>query len=371
MNSAKRLNWPLKEELTVEATEETKRRLRARIQARWAAEIPFHRRPLFAAWVAAAAVLFLIWGLSPFKPQVSSDDLLSVAGQSFHDLEAAPGGPDQVVSFTDGSSIRVASGGRVSGLGSNAQKMLVLLERGSAHFEITPGGPRQWIVEAGALSVEVLGTQFSVERKGERGKVIVTRGSVLVRSKDLDNGVQRLQAGQSLEVNPQPQNSVSLEPHPDTVAAGDPSDGTAALTLQELDETNAASSGRAPAESTRPSALDLIEGADLARLEGKTSGAIEALEKLIRLYPDDPRAASSRFQLVRLYLLEGHVQEAEKALAKLARGSGPLSEEAYLRWVEIKRSAGATAEARSLAKEYLRRYPEGRHRTQMGSVETP
>jgi TolA-binding protein len=69
-----------------------------------------------------------------------------------------------------------------------------------------------------------------------------------------------------------------------------------------------------------------------------------------------------------LYLTQGRIAEAKKTLAISAKTTGPLSEDAYFRLIELEQQQGADNEARKLAAEYLRRYPEGRHRAFMESL---
>lgn len=370
-----RLKWPLERELTDPDTQAASLRIRARVQERLFDRRALVRRPTVsvAAFVTCACLFFAgYWALSadpPGSAPEASGALLLKDGAGFHSLDATSSEAARGVTFSDGSKIEVAPGGQLRSLGSNDRKMMSLLERGKATFEVVPGGPRQWTVEAGGLSVEVIGTRFSVERTAQRVTVEVERGSVLVRSSHIADGVRRLDAGGALTVQQPPSiNSASdaIEPAP--------ADPPPSVTLDELQpeleanpSTPQAAESFPPRPPNTPSADVLMRRADEARRVGNTGEAIEALQIFLTKHPADPRTPAARFQLSRLYLSAGRFEEARASLALSARSQGPLSEDAYLRWIELERGQGETNTAKELASEYLRRYPQGRHRTLMES----
>ena len=69
----------------------------------------------------------------------------------------AAGGPRVVLS--DGSSIELAPGARFEPIESSASSFIAVLERGTASFDVHPGGPRRWQIECGLATVEVVGTR--------------------------------------------------------------------------------------------------------------------------------------------------------------------------------------------------------------------
>ncbi len=332
--------------------------------------------------LAACAALLLVsrWALEQWNPHgaasahtATNGPLLLQGGSAFEALETTPGEERRRATFADGSWIEVSGGAHVRALGSNRSRMVSLLERGRATFEVVPGGPRQWTVEAGALSVEVLGTRFSVERTRDEVRVEVERGSVLVRSAGIENGVMRLDAGGSLAVRPPapPPLEQGVEPdrvEPDPIELGAPS----AVALDDLDpepnHPDRIGSGRG---GVAPDVEELLQRADAARRAGNRSLAITELEALLTRFPADPRTPAARFQLARLHQEAGHVDSARAALARSAHERGPLAEDAYRRWIELEQSVGASDTARALAIEYLQRYPQGRHRTFMESLSKP
>jgi transmembrane sensor len=233
-----------------------------------------------------------------------------------------------------------------------------LLEEGKAAFQVVPGGSRQWIVEAGALSVEVVGTRFSVERTPTQVRVEVERGTVLDRSAFLEPGVTRLEAGGRVDVAvPQVTNSKEAV-HLDDLEISDSSTlGSAPL----ADDRRRADTSARETKPEPATANQLVEAADSARRRGEAAVATAALETLLNRYPQDLRAGAARFQLARLYLELTRYDDARRTLKIVARGSGPLSEDAYLRLVELEKGQGGAGEAVRLADEYLKRFPKGRH----------
>ncbi len=157
----------------------------------------------------AALLLVLLWrgpvvvvvdAKHPSAPP--AEPLTLASGAPLEPVDAAQGSVELVL--TDASRIRLAPGARVVPLASTESRLDVLLERGSADFSVTPGGPRRWTIAAGPVRVEVVGTEFRVSRAHDRVDVQVSHGIVLVSGPGVPNGVQRLTAGQNLHVASRP-----------------------------------------------------------------------------------------------------------------------------------------------------------------------
>ncbi|MCU1278626.1 MAG: hypothetical protein JWM53_2172 [bacterium] len=150
-----------------------------------------------AAGVALAAGLFFWLRHAHFPAHV--EPLRVVDGQPLRTLEA---GPDpRVVELSDGSRIVLSPGARLVTVDNEAHVFRTTLVRGRAEFEVRPGGPRQWLVHAGAATVEVVGTHFIVTRASGSVSIQVTRGEVLVRGQQVEDGARRLAVGESLRVD--------------------------------------------------------------------------------------------------------------------------------------------------------------------------
>jgi transmembrane sensor len=201
---------------------------------------------------------------------------------------------------------------------------------GEARFEVVPHRPRVFRVIAGEVTVTVLGTVFSVERRGAAAFVAVREGRVRI---DWSDGTAELGPGEE-----------GLFPRTDVAPS-----------------TSAAPVVPAPVRSvTKP--LDpgeILRSADEARLAGDPSRAVALYRKMLSAHPRDPRAPLASFSLGRV-LLDQLGRPREAAAAFGAARSGDLAEDALAREIEAWSRAGETERARALSAEYLRLYPGGR-----------
>jgi transmembrane sensor len=223
----------------------------------------------------------------------------------------------------------------------------VRLERGRARFEVTRRPERSFTVQAGRVTVSVVGTTFGVQIVADRVGVTVEQGAVEV---DWGLGQKQLLAGENgwfppLVVTAQPEAPIpSSRPSNDGSIAPVPTGGL-------------------PHGSLR-SAQQLLAEVDAARSAGQSMRAVELLRQLLRDYPNDPRAPLAAFTLGRVLLNElGLPREAAAAFHQV-RQKAPASqfaEDALAREVEAWQRASEPRRARALAATYLERYPAGRH----------
>jgi transmembrane sensor len=289
--------------------------------------------------------------------------LLTKEARRFERVEAPSDGVPARVELADGSSIEALPGARVDGLASGSSEFLVLVRRGRARFAVTPGGPRRWSIETRDARVEVVGTVLSVEADGSGSSVAVEVGTVVVRSPALADGVQRLEAGQSLRlpalapaaatIPAAPPPAAPATPEPD-VAVTAPASASAGATLR-----------RAGPVLARPRAAELWEEVDAARKDNRPARAAALLGRLLREHPDDSQAALAAFTLGVLQLdqLEQPEQAARSFEQALDLGLGAaLREDCYARWARAAMRMGDRAAARAVLGEYVRHHPRGRHR---------
>lgn len=128
--------------------------------------------------------------------------------------------------------VQLGPGGSGVAVGGDRQGWVVTLESGRADFSVPPRGDRpSFVVQAGEVRVEVVGTRFSVTRHPRPGlpdrvEVTVAHGEVRVTS---GGGAHLLRAGMrwsSAPVEPAPAGEVSREaapPPPSTEASREPS----------------------------------------------------------------------------------------------------------------------------------------------------
>lgn len=342
--------------------------------------------------LAAAAALLLTLNLS----NVLGTNLFSggvAAGTQVHATEpsAVATAGQKVIRFGDGSLAELAStAAEIDVERVSPDAIDVNLHRGKSNFRVTPNKQRVFTVRAGEVMVTVLGTEFDVEKRGERTWVHVTRGKVSV---DWPGGGRLLLAG---DEGLFPPNDLDAPKQLDELPVAEPEPAPAVVmppTVARLQPAPAEESAVETVVDSRPveeqyrdraaqrdfdeayllmkqapkvvgsDASELLLAADVARLSGHPSEAVPYLQRVLREHSSDSRAPSAAFTLGRMYLGQlGSPGEAARAFAQvrnLAPG-GPLAEDAMAREVEAWARVGDKGRARQLAEQYLKRYPNGR-----------
>jgi transmembrane sensor len=326
-------------------------------------------RPWLWATVAATAVLLLLLGFSRLNHGAEPRQLGLRSGA----VPAVLSGDSQpsLTQFDDGSQVELASGTRLEVLRNDARSFVTALRRGTVTFDVKPGGQRHWVIEAGQLSVEVVGTRFRVQRGGGATRVSVERGTVVVRGERVPGGSVRLTAGKSFELPlttepgpeprfgaPQPP-ATSLEPAPTTVSPG-------VVPSPSL----ASSSARAPGSAEPVAEPELeptdevarsLRAADAARHRSDSAAAIQHFEAAFRqAAPGDVRRGLAGLSLARLLLVAEPARAATILRSSLTDMPQALLEDASVRLVEAEGRAGHRDAAARAAADYLRRFPAGR-----------
>jgi transmembrane sensor len=235
-----------------------------------------------------------------------------------------------------------------------------VLRSGGARFLVSHDPERPFVVVAGDVLIEDLGTTFTVRYLSDaKVDVAVEEGRVRVHAR---GGVADLAAGdeQDFAVS-----SLAPEPEPEP-APRRPGNETATPSWRLLaesgryDEAHAALK-RAGPNAVRDETADLLLAADAARLSGHPAAAVPYLERVVHRHGSDPRAGLAWFTLGRVLLEElGRPREAADAFARAREAGGPLAEDALAREVEATARAGDTVRSRELAREYQALYPNGR-----------
>jgi transmembrane sensor len=277
--------------------------------------------------------------------------------------------------FSDGSRVDLTSGSSTVevGLVSPSYTELVL-ESGSARFDVAPNPERRFAVRAGSTRIEVLGTRFTVEREAPRVRVAVEHGRVRVI---WPGGESLLGAGEAGWFPPAGQHAAA-QPNADSRSAAEPTSAAedpsapgpapdrAALRKTFLDFARGGEYQKAykvlreAPQVVNNSAEDLMLAADAARLSGHPERAPEYLRRITVEHRRDPRAPLAAFTLGRILLTQlGQPAEAERAfgLARQLAPNGALAEDALARQVEAAHRSGQAGRAESLATEYSKRYP--------------
>jgi len=295
----------------------------------------------------------------------------------------------------DGSRVELTPGASVEALANDASE-LVLVERGTATFDVRPGGARRWTIECGLATVVVVGTRFTVEQSAQRLRVSVARGAVLVRGERVPERARRLGAGDEIVIEAESPTQRASHRAAIEAPSSPPSDEAqsalalpaaaperAVIVARERSWRTLAASGaweRAYAElgaagivraATRASVDELLALADVARLSGHPSDALAPLERIVDAHPQDANAPLAAFTLGRVASDQLH-QPARAARAfeqALALGlPAALRPDALSRLARAHDAAANGAEASRAAARYLADYPDGPQRAAMQAL---
>lgn len=317
-----------------------------RIQNMWQRidHAPARSSRVWLGLVSAAAVMLLLLGAARWLVPQSSEQLSLVTGSAPTVLVAQALGSSS--RFEDGSQVRLEAGARLEVLRNDGRSFVTALRRGDVTFDVQPGGKRHWVVEAGELSVEVVGTRFRVERQAESTRVSVDHGVVLVRGERVTGGSLRLTAGQSFTL----QSPLAASP-----PSGEPSDAVAAPPPPEA-------TGNAPAVSR--AAVDVVArelaAADEARRRADAPRAIRHFEAAwSSSAAGDARRGLIALSLARLIISGNPARAAQILRSSLSDMPSALEEDARARLVEAESRAGNRPAAQQAADEYRRRFPAG------------
>lgn len=133
--------------------------------------------------------------------------------------------------------------------------------------------------------------------------------------------------------------------------------GEYAAAFQAVDEA-----GGFDAVLVQSSAEELMTLADVARAAGQQGRAIQALRRVIQLYPDDPNAPVAAMMLGNLLQRAGDLVGAGEAYAlnRSLSPQGDFAEDALAREFEVALETADLERARALATQYEREFPQGR-----------
>jgi len=266
---------------------------------------------------------------------------IALAGGASLPVEWHADSAARAVALDDGSHLELAPSTQVRTAKSAPERVELAVDRGSATFDVKPGGPRMWVVDAGPVVVRVLGTRFTVARTGDEVVVSVERGKVQVESRGI---VRVLTAGEKFET-------------------ASPTKPTASASLSApVSASVPAEVAAAPKPIAAAPAVDAMDRADSERRGGQPRAAVATLRALVD--GGDRRAPLAAFTIAKI-----HAEDLGDALSgakwfdrAIALGlPGGLDEEAHARAVEGYSRAGARAEASRARGRYEARFPNGRH----------
>ena len=332
-------------------------------------------------WLAAASLVLVLctaWWLRS-APVAAG---LALEGGAAPTVLNGLARPD-TFAFADGSRVEVAPRTELRVVKNDAHTLVTALARGRTTFDVRPGGPRRWLVDAGPAVVEVVGTRFTVRRDDGSVRVEVERGIVLVRSEALTGGSVRLTAGQSVVVTKRvastpalPASSVgwsapsSVVPLASSSAALPPSSNAPPIALSTLPVLPGAPPSSPEIKAGMRDAPDAVDqalaAADAARRRGDRVEAAQALEAaLTAARPNDKRRGLAALTLARLMLRNDPARAARVLRDAFGAMPADLVEDALARRVEAEGRSGRRDEAARLADEYERRFPAGQRASEV------
>jgi transmembrane sensor len=245
----------------------------------------------------------------------------------------------------------------------------LLLSRGSVDCDVAPKpGRAPFRVHAGDVTVEVVGTRFSVTRHGASVRVDVTRGKVRVKSQTeerlLEAGASWTPGLTAATDRPASEQAASARAaHEGVVAADPPVTEADPIETPADDATEPAPS--APRQSSR------AEFAAAQRLEAKhPTEAARAYRTIAN--GKDVWAALALYSLAEVDAT-GDAAAALRDLDELGRRfpRGANAEDAAWLRVTVLRKLGRDADARKAAAAYLRQYPNGTYVTAAERLTSP
>lgn len=337
-----RPDWtPAREKAVWRALERSGERRRRRIQTVGV---------LSGVAVAAAAVLLWLPRLGAGAPAVLqpawAESMPLQMPQMPAEVRAAP----PPLNFRDGTQVRLHDArAEVVIASAEPEEARVLLRRGGARFDVVPNPSRRFVIDAGLVTVEVLGTEFDVVRSEDRVQVDVVRGKVAVSWPGNRRVLTRGEAG----VFP-PQVAEAPAVVDDDRPAAPERDGA---------------QPQVRAKRTREDVEAMLSAADEARTSGRPERALSILRGVLRQHPRDSRAPLAAFTMGRIELDRRHYKAAARLFARVrSMGKNSLAEHALAREIEAWDAAGDESKARARAEEYLRKHPKGPRTTQAQRV---
>ena len=282
---------------------------------------------------------------------------------------------ERTLELDDGSRLVLEPGSRLAPLENTGRSIALLLKTGRVHFDVQPGGPRRWSIEGGLATVEVIGTSFVVSRSPSQVTIEVERGTVLVRGERVVNRAQRLQAGDRLDIAQEvvPAASSPVRAAPPTEPGSERNHKNRHEPVwrdlaRRGDYEQAYQNLGAGGIATQVQAADidqLLALADVARLSGHPSEAVEPLRRVVREFGSEERGPLAAFTLGRVHLdsLDDPRAAARDFRDAISLGlSSALLEDAYLRLIESSARAGDRGGTEQSCQAHRQRFPDSSRR---------
>ncbi len=283
-----------------------------------------------AVSLAAAAGIFLVLGADRAPTPVPAQTAKHDASRA-EELSPAP---KSELRFSHGTRAFIEPGARVETLEQSGSLITLRQDSGLVSYEVNPEAKQTFRVHAKDVQIEVVGTVFSVAVSDSEVTVEVVQGAVRVKNQERN---LLLRHGESV-----------------SLSAGA---GEAVAPVDKPEEPSLPAS-----PPPKPSLESLLSDADDARRSSDLARAEAVLRRAVAEYPTDPRSTVALFSLGRVERARGKPAAAAATFANVReRAGGSMAEDALAEEAISWRQAGQLERARSAAKLYLERYPEGIH----------
>lgn len=252
------------------------------------------------------------------------------------------------VGLSDGSWLTLGETARLLPVNNDGEVVELVQRSGRVRYSVEGQG-RHWRIDAGRASVEIVGTEFVVERSEARIRVEVDEGVVLVRSEQLEDGVARLTAGDVVELRsprvtlPEPDSTDEVEEETPSELPAEP------VALEEAGEP-VPSAAREPRRSA-----ELMNAADTARREGRRFDAERLLEEAIALGDGDSDLAALTLARSLEHTAPARASQLFERALELGLAE-PLRRGALRGFAETTEAAGGNATA--VWRRFYDRYPD-------------
>lgn len=129
----------------------------------------------YALRISAAAVIFLLGGISMFFFLKQSEQVTPVVVEAYKEyVVEVPDGAKSKVTFPDGSVVWLNAGSRLTYNSDFAKESRNIKLSGEGYFEVSKNKELPFVVNTGELAVKVLGTKFNLKSYEEDSEVKVT-----------------------------------------------------------------------------------------------------------------------------------------------------------------------------------------------------
>jgi hypothetical protein len=336
----------------------------ARVDRLWANVSSRLERRRSRAWLVVPALLLGAATAAAIYTQLPPRAPIAATGASAKPLALVSETVPATARLSDGSRIALEPHGALSAVEANSgQRVSVRLARGKAHFDVTHRAGRAFLVQAGDVTVRVVGTEFDVKTTSgdaPRVEVSVLRGAVEIVSARRPGIVARVAAGESWLLD-----AGAASPPPAAQGSGDTQGGSSAPSSVEPSPRPSSS-----AVVSAAAASELFEKAGELRRAGDASGAVAAYEQLLVSHGKSSLAGLAAFEAGRLRMdrlrdLAGAAALFERSLR--LNGAMGVREDALARLVTVYAARGDGAGCARARDRYLESYPRGVHAAAVSS----